>query len=105
MRFIDVDDSAKLDIRCKRNRSFDLTINLNKDTTGKTYQLQVDNGLTFSVGNGLTINARSITLSKLPALMDVATGVFAYDLVEIDGGKVNNVFYGNFIIEPSVTSL
>ena len=105
MRFIDVDDSAKLDIRCKRNRSFDLEINLNKDTTGKTYKLQVSNGLTFAVTNGLTINARSITLSKLPGAMDLATGVFTYDLVEIDGGKANNVFHGNFILEPSITTL
>lgn len=109
MKFVDIDDSAELTIRCKADRNFDLTINLNRDLTGKSHKLQVSDGtttiLSFAPSDGLQTLSTSVKLSKIATDMAVQTGYFRYDLIEIDGDNVDNIFHGWFAIEPSVTSL
>ena len=114
MKIINVDEAAELTLQCKKNRTFDLTVNLNRDTLDKSYKLQVNSNdtplaglslLTFTPGDGLTINPRSLTLLKSPHEMDLPTGCYQYDLVEISGDQAENVFFGWFIVEPSFTTI
>lgn len=109
MRTIDVDEAAELTIRCKANRTFDMAVNLNRSTTGKSYKLQVKshdtNLLTFALGEGLTIQPTAVQLYKSPSEMDLPTGCYEYDLVETSGTNAENVFFGWFIIQPAYTTL
>lgn len=107
---INTDEAAELAIQAKVKRSFDITVNLKAATTGKTYKMEVrgtgpDPVLSFMPGSGLTIDGMAIKLKKTPAQMDIPTGAYNYDLVEITtaDGTVENVFYGPFIALPSYT--
>ncbi len=107
MKYIDVDESAELTIRCKTNRSFNLTVNLTRDLTGKNFKLQANTTppLTFASNDGLTVQGTSIVLNKTPTEMSLPTGTYQYDLVELSGDNADNIFHGWFIIEPSITTL
>ncbi|GAB3734994.1 hypothetical protein [Spirosoma lituiforme] len=111
MNVIDVDEAVELTIRCKANRTFDLVVNLNRDTTGKTYKLDVRDSsdallLSFVSGQGMTQQPQAVKLSKSPSEMEQPTGCYRYDLVEIDANQgAENIFFGWFIIQPSHTQL
>ncbi|WP_080058964.1 hypothetical protein [Spirosoma aerolatum] len=108
MNLINTDESAELTIECPANRTFDLTVNLNRDTVGKNYKMTVKKRddtvlLSFAVDHGLTILTRAVRLLKTPAQMGIPTGCYQYDLVEIAGSAMENVFRGWFIVKPSFT--
>ncbi len=112
MQTIDIDSSQELTIRTKQARSFQLAFNLNRNLTGKSFRMDVTGGydtegpvVSFSPGDGLVVNGMSVELSKTPDLMNIPTGVYAYDLVEITGTVAENIFHGPFIVEPSITTI
>lgn len=109
MRTIDVDEAAELTIWCKANRTFDMAVNLNRSTSGKSYKLQVKSNdtllLSFASGSGLSLQPTAVQLYKSPSEMDLPTGCYGYDLVEISGANAENIFFGWFIIQPAYTTL
>jgi hypothetical protein len=109
MKLIDVDNSDELTIRTRQARSFALAFNLNRNLAGKTYRMDVAGNdgpvISFSANDGLVVNGSSVELTKTPDQMNIPTGVYAYDLVEITGNQAENVSHGAFIVVPSVTTI
>lgn len=109
MKFIDVDSSEQLTIHTKQARSFALAFNLNRNISGHTFCMDVVGStgpvVSFRAGDGLVINGSSVELTRTPDLMNVPTGVYAYDLVEVIGDVAENIYHGPFIVEPSITTI
>ena len=76
------------------------------DTTGRTYAAQVRTQggrlvVEFDVTNGGATG--EITVSGPAATMDVAPGVYAWDLEETDGAVVTTLVAGTFTIKQDVS--
>ncbi|GAB2586468.1 hypothetical protein [Spirosoma areae] len=106
---IEVNKAIERDIHCKANRSFSLNLDVGHSTIGKGYKLEVrgfgaDPILTFEPGDQ-DVLARSVNLYKSMVDMDVMTGCYSYDLVEIEGNDAVSLFTGSFVIEPGVSTI
>jgi hypothetical protein len=109
MKTINIDDAAELAIVCKKGRDFDLEVDLKRPLSGESFSMAVMEDdleiLRFELGNGLSVSGTKVRLQKTHSEMDVSTGCFMYDLVELKDGAANNLLVGAFTIKPSSTAL
>lgn len=102
---INLDEAVELDIYAKANRTFHCQIDHDRTITGNlTFTARSEFGgtlITMDETSGITVDARRITIYQdaLPA----PTGVYRYDLIEVNGARVDNLFIGRLLIEPSIS--
>ena len=116
MATVNLDTAARLDIICRRNDSFSLAVEFDKDLVADgTWKMQVrtseDNNDGSAFEDGFSVSRNATDLKKLDitndaANMDLASGLYVYDVQHSDGGNpasVTTYLFGTFEIREDVT--
>jgi hypothetical protein len=106
---IDLDASKLASVICRKDNSFNMSIQFKDKTTGAvinittdTFLMEVKDSLgatvlSFSAGNGVTIINNTLYLSKTAIQMNVVPGVYTYGLYRTTvSGVVQTRLHGDF---------
>jgi len=117
MAVVNLDTAARLDIICRKGDSFSLTVEFdanmpNPDDAGVTYTMVVretdtatgahEEGFLFERDSS---DSKKITITNTASNMDVASGLYVYDLQVVNGatGPTKTYLYGTFRINEDVS--
>lgn len=117
MATVNLDTAARLDIVCRKGDSFSLTIEFdanmpNPADAGVTYTMVVretdtsagahEDGFTFTRDGN---DSKKITIANTATNMNVASGLYVYDLQVVNGstGPTKTYLYGTFRINEDVS--
>ncbi|RIV21369.1 hypothetical protein DYU11_18355 [Fibrisoma montanum] len=99
---INIDEANELTIFCKRLRTFDLQIDVDRPLAG-TYVLTAT---PEAGGTGFTIPVdkvgQQLRISRSHTDMNMPTGVYDYNLTQEADGRSENIFFGKLIVQPSI---
>lgn len=112
MAYINYDSAAELFITCKKGDDFEMSFpNFQIDgvditsSYSATMIVRASEGstaiLTWETPNEITITTGTISWSVPASAMDVASGIYQYDLkLTYPDGKKQTIVYGTFTINP-----
>ena len=117
MAVVNLDTAARLDIICRKGDSFSLTVEFdanmpNPDDAGVTYTMVVretdtatgahEEGFEFERDSS---DSKKITITNTASNMNVASGLYVYDLQVVNGatGPTKTYLYGTFRINEDVS--